>query len=183
MFFWLINQDVSVPNGVYHLRLGCLTLGRSVKCDIHVEDPSISRVHAIVVQDQESVVVRDMASFNGTFVNGVRVRESPLVPGDNLRIGRISFDLVEGSEAPAGLDDDNATPPLSQLRTDSHGRLERLTPGQRRVLRLLLAGLSEKQIAARLDLSRHTVHNHVKEIYRVVGVQSRAELMAILLAP
>jgi DNA-binding CsgD family transcriptional regulator len=51
------------------------------------------------------------------------------------------------------------------------------------VLRLLLSGLSEKQIAARLDLSRHTVHNHVKEIYRVVGVQSRAELMAILLSP
>ena len=140
-------------------------------------------MHAIVVQDGESVAVRDMASSNGTFVNDRRVRESPLVPGDRLRLGRVLFDMTEGSEAPRGLDDEDATPPVSQLRIDSHSRLEILTQGQRRVLRLLLSGLSEKQIAARLDLSRHTVHNHVKEIYRVVGVQSRAELMAILLSP
>lgn len=53
-----------------------------------------------------------------------------------------------------------------------------LTGRQREVLTLLLFGLSEKVIAFRVGLSRHTVHEHVKAIYRVMLVNSRAELMA-----
>lgn len=53
-----------------------------------------------------------------------------------------------------------------------------LTPRQREVLDLLLEGLSEKEIATRLVLSRHTVHNHIRGIYRSMGVSSRYELFA-----
>jgi DNA-binding NarL/FixJ family response regulator len=52
---------------------------------------------------------------------------------------------------------------------------------EREVFRLLLTGASEKCIAAALDLSVHTVHGYVKNVYRRVGVTSRAELMAIAL--
>jgi DNA-binding NarL/FixJ family response regulator len=41
-----------------------------------------------------------------------------------------------------------------------------------------LAGLSEKQVAAKLQVSRHTVHTHVRQIYRSLKVRSRAELLA-----
>jgi DNA-binding CsgD family transcriptional regulator len=53
-----------------------------------------------------------------------------------------------------------------------------LSPRQKQTLRLLLNGDSEKQIATRLLRSRHTVHEHVKAIYRAVGVSSRAELLS-----
>jgi PAS domain S-box-containing protein len=53
-----------------------------------------------------------------------------------------------------------------------------LTPRQREVLDLLMTGLGEKDVAEKLFLSRHTVHNHVKAIYRALGVSSRAELFA-----
>lgn len=46
------------------------------------------------------------------------------------------------------------------------------------IARLLLEGLSEKEVAGRLRLSIHTVHVHVKRLYRERGVESRAELMA-----
>jgi DNA-binding NarL/FixJ family response regulator len=46
------------------------------------------------------------------------------------------------------------------------------------VLRGLLRGLGEKQIAAELVISRHTVHVYVKLLYRRLSVSSRAELMA-----
>jgi DNA-binding CsgD family transcriptional regulator len=59
----------------------------------------------------------------------------------------------------------------------------RLRPGERRVLRPLLEGLSEKEIARRLDLSRHTVHDYVRLIYLEFGVSSRAELLARFIAP
>ena len=45
-------------------------------------------------------------------------------------------------------------------------------------LQLLLAGDSEKEVATKLNLSIHTVHIHVKKLYKRLDVSSRAELMA-----
>jgi DNA-binding CsgD family transcriptional regulator len=53
-----------------------------------------------------------------------------------------------------------------------------LTPRQRQTLQLLLAGQSEKQIAARLSLSPNTVHHYIKAIHRHFRVSSRSELLA-----
>ena len=56
----------------------------------------------------------------------------------------------------------------------------RLPPRAAQVLDALRAGLSVKEVAGRLDLSPHTVNEHVKSIYRRFGVSSRGELMALL---
>jgi DNA-binding CsgD family transcriptional regulator len=53
-----------------------------------------------------------------------------------------------------------------------------LSRRERQTLELLLAGNAEKQIAARLEISRHTVHVYVKKIYKRFGVNSRPELLA-----
>jgi DNA-binding CsgD family transcriptional regulator len=53
-----------------------------------------------------------------------------------------------------------------------------LAPRQRQTLELLLSGNAEKEIAARLAISRHTVHVYVKSLYKRFGVSSRAELLA-----
>jgi len=55
---------------------------------------------------------------------------------------------------------------------------ERLSPRQQQTLTHLLNGDSEKQIAAKLALSRHTVHVYVKGLYRHFGASSRGELLA-----
>jgi DNA-binding CsgD family transcriptional regulator len=57
----------------------------------------------------------------------------------------------------------------------------RLPPRLRETLGCLLEGDSEKQAALRLGLSRHTVHQYVKDLHRRLGVNSRAELMALCL--
>jgi DNA-binding CsgD family transcriptional regulator len=77
------------------------------------------------------------------------------------------------------------------LETDSHGQLgafigkelvhSGLSPCQRRVLDLILHGLPEKKIAVRIHISQHTVHNHLRAIYRTLGVHSRSELLVRLL--
>lgn len=56
-----------------------------------------------------------------------------------------------------------------------------LTPTERRVLQGLLQGLTEKQIAAAVEQSPHTTHDHVKRIFRKYGVSSRHALMALWL--
>lgn len=58
---------------------------------------------------------------------------------------------------------------------------EALTPRQRQTLQYLLAGHSEKQIAAQLGLSTNTVHHYVKAIHRHFRVSSRSELLALWL--
>ena len=58
-----------------------------------------------------------------------------------------------------------------------------ITPGERSVLEQALHGLPAKQIANRLGLSPHTVHDHFKAIYRKTGVAGKDELLAGLAAP
>jgi DNA-binding CsgD family transcriptional regulator len=53
-----------------------------------------------------------------------------------------------------------------------------LSRRQQETLELLLAGNAEKQIAATLSISRHTVHIYVKTLYKRFGVNSRPELLA-----
>ena len=54
-----------------------------------------------------------------------------------------------------------------------------LSPRQNQTLFLLLRGASEKEVAVALRISPHTVHTYVKAIYRVMGVNSRPELMSL----
>jgi DNA-binding NarL/FixJ family response regulator len=65
--------------------------------------------------------------------------------------------------------------PLARLSEPSPADLP---PRVRQVLRGLLEGKSDKQIAAKLGLSRYTVNQYTKVIYRHFGVEGRAELMA-----
>jgi DNA-binding CsgD family transcriptional regulator len=53
-----------------------------------------------------------------------------------------------------------------------------LPPRMSQVLELLLDGASEKEVARRLDVSRHTVHGHVKMLHQRFGASSRGELLA-----
>jgi DNA-binding CsgD family transcriptional regulator len=67
----------------------------------------------------------------------------------------------------------------------SHGLLVAsapLTPGERRVLHLLLTDASEKEIGARLGLTHATVHQYVVSTYRKFGVRSRPALMRLWLS-
>ncbi|NOJ92064.1 helix-turn-helix transcriptional regulator [Corallococcus coralloides] len=57
----------------------------------------------------------------------------------------------------------------------------RLAPRERQTLELLLQGLGDKQIAARLGISRFTVNQYTKTLYRRFGVQSRTALLARVL--
>ena len=61
---------------------------------------------------------------------------------------------------------------------DGSALLRVLPPRLRETLQLLVEGFSEKQLADQMKLSPHTVHDYVKALYRRMGVQSRAELVA-----
>ncbi len=68
--------------------------------DLVVEDPEVSRRHAVLRRSGGSVVVEDLDSTNGTFVNGERIR-SPITvgPGDQVRVGRTMLEIEPDQRA------------------------------------------------------------------------------------
>jgi hypothetical protein len=71
------------------LLVGTMTVGRDTRCDISDADPLLSRRHAEFVCRPDALVVRDLNSRNGISVNGVKVQEAVLRPGDVVKIARL----------------------------------------------------------------------------------------------
>ncbi|MGH2831862.1 MAG: FHA domain-containing protein [Solirubrobacteraceae bacterium] len=63
-------------------------IGRSLAADIHFDDPTVSRRHALIVRQHDGVRVLDDRSLNGVFVNGERVEWRALRDGDEILVGR-----------------------------------------------------------------------------------------------
>ena len=79
-------------------------IGRSMAADLRFDDATVSRRHALVVNQAEGVRVLDDRSLNGIYVNGRRVEWSPLTDGDEITIGRHSIFFLDtarvGSASP-----------------------------------------------------------------------------------
>src|SRR5947207_2748670 len=76
------------------------------------DDPELSRKHARVFREAGRIVVEDLGSANGTFVNAVRLSEPRILePGDLVRMGRTTLELT-GGERPV----EAATPPPAPPR-------------------------------------------------------------------
>lgn len=76
----------------YSLEGDQVSVGRVPDNDIQLDDFTVSRQHAVFVQQGGAWLVRDLGSLNGTYVNNQRVDESVVEHGDALQIGR--FHLV-----------------------------------------------------------------------------------------
>jgi hypothetical protein len=78
-------------------------IGRGDDCHLRPQSDAISRRHCIIITTENEVVVRDLNSRNGTYVNDERVaEEAVLLSGDILRVGPLQFEmLIEQSVAKA----------------------------------------------------------------------------------
>jgi pSer/pThr/pTyr-binding forkhead associated (FHA) protein len=72
-------------------------IGRSMAADLRFDDATVSRRHALVVNQAEGVRVLDDRSLNGVYVNGRRVEWSPLGDGDEVAIGRHTLYFMDTS--------------------------------------------------------------------------------------
>lgn len=83
--------------------VGTVTLGRSSECDVCIPIDEISRHHARLKVVPDGVLVEDLGSSNGTFVNNQRLHQpTRLMPGDELRLDTVRFLLMSpGMETPA----------------------------------------------------------------------------------
>jgi pSer/pThr/pTyr-binding forkhead associated (FHA) protein len=76
-------------------------IGRRTGCDLRVPSASVSRRHCRLSFRDDCLVVEDLQSANGTYVNGIRVQETQVVqPGDRLEVGPVTF-LVKYKGSPS----------------------------------------------------------------------------------
>jgi diguanylate cyclase (GGDEF)-like protein len=72
-------------------------IGRSSKCDVQIEQESVSRNHARIWRQNGEYVLRDLGSTNGTYVNDQAIDEVLLRDGDRIQIGRTIFKFIVDS--------------------------------------------------------------------------------------
>ncbi len=119
------RRDVELPDGVF-------VIGRSTDCNLRIPIGEVSRRHAELKVSKGVVVIKDLGSSNGTYVNVERTEERELEPGDKISIGPVVLtvqidgepETIEpvrtdvGGSAGAGAPADDAGPDLDDFVAD-----------------------------------------------------------------
>jgi pSer/pThr/pTyr-binding forkhead associated (FHA) protein len=91
---------VITPQGDLELNSGSLLIGRLPECDVNLADTLVSRMHARLTVQHDSVVVEDLHSTNGVYVNGLRISHSAVLrEGDRILIGTSELSLFESRDS------------------------------------------------------------------------------------
>jgi len=87
-----LHHDLELSEGQF-------VVGRSAGCQLSLDDPLVSRRHALLVVADDGVTIEDLQSRNGIIVNGERISErTRLSPGDKILIGSQELTLLQGRE-------------------------------------------------------------------------------------
>ena len=188
-----MNPRLVVINGLlkgatFALNQDEISIGRESASDLSLSHSSVSRRHCLIKRTGGEFLLRDLESFNGTFVNGVPVKEQTLTHADQIKIGSIEvlFLLGESEEPGSGslvqLDDSNMMGQATrQLRPEAllHQTEQALRSDEYERVAGDLAALLK--IGSRINLLRSTTdlqREILNSIFEVVPVDRGAILLS-----
>jgi pSer/pThr/pTyr-binding forkhead associated (FHA) protein len=150
----LVLLSAGMTGRTHELKVDKTTIGRVEDNTFQIAEPSVSSHHCEILLRGSDVVVRDLNSTNGTFINGEKVTEIAIKPGQVLRLGQIEMrletDSTPGSAMPSSSPSTPAptTPakkPLDQTMVMQRGvSLEQLEQGRGGGLTAAGAGFTKK---------------------------------------
>lgn len=92
---WILRStDTSRPVALRLLPGAEKTVGRTAGAKFIIDAPLVSRLHCRLLASPAELIVEDLGSTNGTFVNEHRVRQAALHPGDRLRLGDVVLSVT-----------------------------------------------------------------------------------------
>jgi pSer/pThr/pTyr-binding forkhead associated (FHA) protein len=97
----LVLLSTGMTGRTHELTVERTTVGRVEDNTFQIAEPSVSSHHCEILLRGTDVVIKDLNSTNGTFINGEKVAESALKPGQILRLGQIEMRLEAEGAAPA----------------------------------------------------------------------------------
>lgn len=174
---WLVGTSDVPGNLPFRLEPGQYIVGRTRRAQIVIVDATVSRRHARLVCSPGRLTVEDLNSSNGTRVNECPISSpSTLRVGDHVQFGYVACALSSSPLLVRAADENEST---YQVRheADKTVRIDGLTTAQLAVVRHVLAGRTDAEIAVILDKSPHTIHTHLKAVFQRLQVHSRAELI------
>lgn len=82
------GKEIKIPRAQF-------LIGRGDECSLRPKSDAVSRKHCLLLVETSQVLLRDLGSKNGTYVNGDRVQgDRVLKPGDHLKVGPLEFDVL-----------------------------------------------------------------------------------------
>lgn len=110
-----------------------LLFGRHEECDVQLNSKKVSRRHCVLAQVSDYLVIRDLGSTNGVRINGEKVGEGKLRPGDELQIGNFKYqvcgDLLGRSKDHAPADEYRSVPATEADKLAAAGPDDAPDPG------------------------------------------------------
>jgi hypothetical protein len=95
----ILNQGMS--GRTFELIIERTTVGRVEDNTFQIADGSVSSHHAEIILRGSDIVIRDLNSTNGTFINNEKVTETVLKPGQTLRFGQVELRIDDGKPVTA----------------------------------------------------------------------------------
>lgn len=149
---------------VHRLGRGPVLLGRGTGVDILLTGPLVSRRHAELRETKDGLLVTDLDSRNGVFVNGHQIGEpTPLSNGDTLELGEHAFIVVEEQARDAGAMAESQVLRQSSRVPAGTYKSDEVPVATRRADALhLLGGVAEKALAQGLGRqAEHVIGTHL----------------------
>jgi hypothetical protein len=88
--------ELDLPPGIHQL-------GRSPGANFQINHPSVSGSHCQIAVEADGATIKDLGSTNGIWMDGQRIQEKPLLPGQSLRLGEVDVVFDPQAAPPAGL--------------------------------------------------------------------------------
>jgi hypothetical protein len=173
----LVLLSAGMTGRIHELKVDKTTIGRVEDNTFQIPEPSVSSHHCEVLLRGSDIVVKDLNSTNGTFINGEKVSEKVLKPGEVLRLGQIEMRLdTDSSPAPAGA---AASPAAAGAGTAGKKPVDHTMVMQRGVkLGELEQGRAGGFDAAGKGFAKK--ENKINKIFLIVGLIIGVVLIAIL---
>ena len=88
---WSLVADSGPEKGQVIPIVERVEIGRALDCDLSILEPALSRKHAEIEPDGDKLIIRDLGSINGTWVNAEKIDEVELKEGDKIQFDKIKF--------------------------------------------------------------------------------------------
>ncbi len=159
----LVVLSAGMTGRTHELKVDKTTIGRVEDNTFEIAEASVSSHHCELLLKGNDVLVRDLNSTNGTFINGQKISESVLKPGQVLRLGQIEMRLE--TDAPAAA---SAKKPIDQTMVMQRGvSLNELEQGPR-------GGFDTSKAFSKKD-------NKVNKIFLILGISFGVIILGLLL--
>jgi pSer/pThr/pTyr-binding forkhead associated (FHA) protein len=178
----LVVVTQSLAGRSHELAAERTTIGRVEDNAFQIAEPSVSSRHCEILLRGSDIVVKDLNSTNGTFINGEKITEGVLKPGQTLRLGNIELKLDVPGAPPSSSAPSGSSAPPAPATPSAASAPATPPPPKKEPVKAAAGGVSLKDLEAGgrpFDSNVFTKKKRGKQMYFWIGVGVVIAIMVI----